>query len=332
LNQETDGMRLITERQVQQYVTIEAIIASIELAFKALDRGQSAIFPVVSGTGSDPANFIGVKSGRDGSTGMFGVKAGAYNPFNRQRGMKTHTSVTLLIDDLTSTPVAVVQADYLNGMRTAAADALAVRELARADAATLGVIGAGSQAVFEIEAIMTVRKIERVLAGARSLESGENFARRVQEKLGLRVELASIEETVRDILVTVTPSTTPLFDSAWVRPGTHISAMGADNVGKMELPVDLVAVSQLYVDYPDQAALIGEAQHVFNAGHISLDQLRERSLGALLNGRVAGRLSPDAITVFDSSGIAVQDVAAAQTAVTIVSAAEPALTEDFNRP
>jgi ornithine cyclodeaminase len=289
-----------------------------------LDRGESAVFPVVRGTGSDPAHFLGVKSGRDGSTGMLGVKAGTTNLGNHLRGLESHTSTTLLIDDVTSALIAVVQANYLNGLRTAAADVLAVGRLARRDASTLGVIGTGAQAVFEIEAIRTVRPIGRVLAAPRSAQSGEDFAKRVRDRTGVVIEIASLEDTVRaaDILVTTTPSKAPLFEHDWVKPGAHISAMGADNVGKMELPISLVASAQLYVDYPEQAAVIGEAQHVVNAGLMTIEVLRGRSLGALLNGRIEGRRDEASITVFDSSGIAVQDIAAAQAAMQIVTAAE----------
>ena len=317
-------MHVVTEEQVQRHVTIGAIIAAIEAAFRALDRGESAVFPVVRGSGTDPTHSLGIKSGRDGSTGALGVKVGTSNPGNRARDLPTHTSMTLLFDDVTSAPQAVVQANYLNGLRTAAADALAVRELARTDATVLGVIGTGGQAVFEIAAIQAVRRLERVIVGTRSVTSSDAFVERVRARTGLTVQLVSIEQAVRqaDILVTATPSTAPLFDAAWVKPGTHISAMGADRAGKMELPVELVAASRLYVDHAEQAVLIGESQHAVRAGLLDITALR--SLGALLERRVEGRQSGDEITIIDSSGIAVQDIAAAQTALDIVVAASAA--------
>ncbi len=313
-------MLVITEDEVRRHVTIGPIIIAVEAAFKALDRGESAVFPVVRGSGSDPTHSLGIKSGRDGSTGALGVKAGTGNPGNRQRGLPTHTSITLLLDDLTSAPRAVVQANYLNGLRTAAADALAVRELARPDASVLGVVGAGGQALSEIEAVCTVRGIERVIVHARSGERANAFAERLRERTGRTIELASMEDTVRqaDVIVTATPATSPLFDASWVKPGTHISAMGADRAGKMELPLELVSSARLFVDHAEQAVLIGESQNAFKAGQLSLDELKSQTLGAVLNGR-DGRKTPEEITIFDSSGIAVQDIAAAQAALDIIT-------------
>jgi len=313
-------MILVSNAQVRRYVGIEAIIDAVEAAFGALGRGESALFPVARGTGSDPRHFVAVKSGRDGSTGLIGAKIGSYHPGNSTRGLPTHTSTTILIDDETAAVTAVVEADYLNGMRTAAADAVAARRLAREDARILGVIGIGNQAVFEVEALHAVRPIQRVLAATRSVASDAWFAACVRERTGLVVSFLSAQEVVSnsDIVATVTPAMAPVLSDAWVRPGTHIAAMGADNVGKWELPVELVARSKLFVDDPEQAAMIGEAQHAIASGLLSLETLRRHSLGALVNGAVEGRNDPSDITIFDSSGIAVQDIAAAKAAVAIL--------------
>jgi alanine dehydrogenase len=319
-------MKLITSEQVRKHVTLPPIIAAVESAFLALGQGRSAIFPVARGHGSDPTHFLGVKSGRDGSTGLLGVKAGSYNPSNRARGLAAHSSTTMLIDDLTAAVIAIVEADYLNGLRTAAANAVATRRLARMDSEVLGVIGLGDQAVFEVEAVLAVRPIRRVLAARRTPVAERRFAARIEERLGKPVEFLAAEAVVQqsDVLVTVTPATAPILEAAWVRPGTHISAMGADNVGKMELPLTLVAAASLYVDYPEQAAVIGEAQHAVRAGLITTAELAKQSLGGLLDGCVEGRINDMEITIFDSSGTAIQDIAAASAALHLVEAAEAA--------
>lgn len=317
-------MLVITTDQIRKFVEFEDIIDAIEDAFRAEGDGRSAVFPVARGTGSDPTHIVAVKSGRDGSTNLIGVKVASYVPSNRARGLASHTSTTLLIDDETADVLAVVEAGYLNGMRTAAANAVAVRALARPEAAVLSVIGLGAQAVFEAGAVCLVRPIEKIYAASRSASSNEQFCKAVQARTGLPVAIVDAEEAVRraEILVTVTPSTEPLFEADWVQPGTHISAMGADNVGKMELPVELVARSTLVMDLPAQAIVLGEAQHVARLGLVARDDMLERSLGALLCGRIPGRRSADDITVFDSSGIAVQDVAAACIALRAVCLAQ----------
>jgi ornithine cyclodeaminase/alanine dehydrogenase-like protein (mu-crystallin family) len=313
-------VKLITDEEIRRHVTLPPVIEAIEAGFLALAEGRSVIFPVVRGHGSDPAHFFAIKSGLEGSTGLLGLKAGSYNPSNRSRGLPAHTSTTMLVDDTTGAAVAVVEAGHLNGMRTAAANAIATRLLARRDATTLGVIGAGAQARYEIEAVLTVRAIRRVLVASRREDSDQRFKRAVEEKLGIAVEFLDVEDVVRqaDILVTVTPSREPVLAAEWVRPGTHISAMGADNVGKMELPLELIPRASLYVDDAEQAARIGEAQHAVAHGLVTLDTLRERSLGAALGGRIAGRTGDNEITIFDSSGLAIQDIAAASVAYRLV--------------
>lgn len=315
------AMKVITEEDVRRHVPFAVVLSAIESAFIALDAGRSTVFEVVRGAGGGENHFFGIKSGRDGSIPMLGVKAGSYVPGNAGRGLPAHSSTTMLIDDLTGQPVAVVQADYLNGLRTSAANTLAVRELARADASTLGIIGIGGQAVFEVLAVAHVRPIQRILAVGRDADRRRAFEQLVREKLDVRIEFVSAEVAAReaDVLVTVTPSRAPLVRADWIRPGTHISAMGADNVGKQELDPALFERASLWVDHPDQAARIGEAQHAVNAGSRTVDQLREQTLGGLLSGRSAKPRDKNLVTVLDSSGLAVQDIAAAYAAYQVVS-------------
>lgn len=317
-------MIFVSDEEVRRHVPFAAVMAAIERAFIALDAGQSEVFEVVRGRGGGRDHFFGVKSARDGSVPILGLKAGSYAPENHSRGLAAHTSTTLLIDDLTGAPIALVEANHLNGLRTSAANALSVRALAREDAATLGIIGIGGQAVFEALAVAHVRPIRRILAVGSSPERREAFRSAVSEQVKATIEFTDAETASReaDVLVTVTPSREPLVRSEWVKPGTHISAMGADNVGKQELDVELFRRASFWVDHPPQAVRIGETQHAFAAGLVTVEGLRERTLGRLLSSPTAYARRADEITLFDSSGIAVQDLAAAQAAVQCVLTAK----------
>lgn len=316
-------MKFVSDEEVRRHVPFAAVLAAIERCFIALQDGQSQVFDVVRGKGGGRDHFFGIKSARDGASPIIGLKVGSYAPDNPSRGLPSHSSTTMLIDDFTGRPVAVVEANYLNGLRTSAANALATRHLAREDAATLGIIGTGHQAEFEALAVAHVRPIKRIIAVGNSPERRRSFEQTLREKLDVAVEFASAEKASReaDILVTVTPSREPIVRAGWIRPGTHISAMGADNVGKQELDVELLRRASCWVDYPEQSVRIGEMQHAARAGIVSLEQLKERTLGLLLKspGRIVR--TPEEITVFDSSGIAVQDLAAAQAALKCVSEA-----------
>jgi len=310
-------MIYVTDADIRQYVSFACVLDSIRRAFISLDRGEGTLFDVAVGTGGGSGHFFAIKSGRDGSIPALGLKAGSYAPDNLKRGLAAHTSTTLLIDDLTGHPYALVQANHLNGMRTAAANALATAVLAREDATTLGVIGIGGQAIHEVIAVSHVRPIQRILAAARSVERQVEFATAVGEKLSQAVEFTDPRSVVEsaDILVTVTPSREPVVMADWVQPGTHISAMGADGVGKHELETALFARSEVFVDWPAQAVRIGESQHAYNEGLLSLEFLEQRTLGRLLQGLTAGRTDARQITLFDSSGVAIQDIAAAHAAL-----------------
>jgi alanine dehydrogenase len=307
----------VSDDDVRRHVPFAQVLAAIERAFIALDDGRSTVFDVVRGTGGGGEHFFGIKSGRDGSIPVLGVKAGSYAPGNYARGLPSHTSTTLLIDDVTGHPIAVVEANHLNGLRTSAANALAVRCLAREDASTLGIIGIGGQAVFEALAVAHVRPIRRILAAGSSPARRKAFEEQIRQHLSVDLEFADAETCSReaDILVTVTPARAPVVLNAWVKPGTHISAMGADNVGKQELEIDLVRRADCWVDHPEQSIRIGEMQHALRAGVVTLEGLRERTLGRLLRGKAATTRTADGVTVFDSSGLAIQDLAAAHAAV-----------------
>jgi alanine dehydrogenase len=311
---------LISDQDVCTHVTFADVLEAIERAFVAFDSGDSELFEVMRGRGGGANHFFAAKAGRDGSIPVLGLKVGSYAPANRDVGMAAHTSTTLLIDDLTGRPFALVQANYLNGLRTAAADALAVRALARADASTLGIIGTGTQAICEALAVAHVRPIQRILAVGRDAQRREAFAAAMRARLDIEPVFVDAEAAARaaDVLVTVTPAREPLVQAHWIRPGTHISAMGADDVGKQELDISLVARSEIWVDDAHQAASIGELQHAVRAGLVTRDFLGTRTLGRLLRTTPPPPRDPQAITLFDSSGLAIQDLAAAYACIRII--------------
>lgn len=303
-------MLIIDEETALKAISMADAIAAVEQAFIALEQGRAELFPVVTGHGGATDRFFAIKSGVIGDKGLAGLKLGTYWPANRAAGLPSHGSTTLLVDVATGFPRAVVAATGLTAIRTAAADAVAVKYLARADATTLGIVGAGHQAWFDLLAIRLVRSITRVLVWTRDTERAATFAGRVRKELGIDAAAADLEETVRaaDILVTATAAREALVQAHWVRSGTHISAMGADAPGKQELDTGLVALAWLAADIVSQSLTIGEFATAARAGLIGADDVT--SLGAILLGR-SKPIPPGAVTIFDSSGTALQDLAVA---------------------
>ncbi|MET9224364.1 ornithine cyclodeaminase family protein [Lentzea sp. NPDC003310] len=288
--------RFISEAESAALVDDDLALAAAREAFLATGTGST--FPVVIGHSSLPGTRFTLKSGSAGD--LAGVKIGSFWPDNTD--LPRHSSTIVLLDPATGRLSAVVEAAAANAYRTAAADALAVDTLACKDSRTLTIIGTGHQALHEVRAVSRVRPVDRVLVVGRRADAARNFAAAVTGRLGLAAEPADVEAGVRaaDVLVTATTAREALFDADWVRPGTHVSAMGADGPGKQELPVALYERASLFCDLPDQSRAIGEFQHAGSATPVAL--------GAVLAGTVTGRTSPTEITVFDSSGFALQDL------------------------
>jgi alanine dehydrogenase len=209
---------------------------------------------------------------------------------------------------------AVIEADRLGMMRTAAASGVATRWLAQPEAEVAGVFGAGWQAEGHIEALCTVRPLRRVKVYARHTERLAAFCQRMSERVGIEVvPAASPEETVRgsDIVSTVTTSAIPLFDAAWLSPGTHINAAGSNSLIRRELGEDVLKrCTAIAVDsLPTALCEAGDLLPALEKGRLHERQLVE--LGDVITGRHAGRSETDDITLFESQGLAIQDLSVA---------------------
>jgi ornithine cyclodeaminase len=250
-------------------------------------------------------NTFSIKSGW--SDDLTGVKIGSFWAGNPARGLPRHNSTVVLLDQHTGRLGAVIEAGRVNAYRTAAADAVAADLLARKEAKVLAMFGAGNQAGFEVMALARVRPIETVLVVARPSPRRDTFVAQIREG-GLDARAALPEDAVRaaDIVVTATPAREPLFDAAWVGPGTHVSSMGSDAPGKHELPTELLSRARLFCDLPSQSLQIGDFQHARAA--IEAGALAVTPIGDVIAGHVPGRRFDDEITVFDSSGISLQDL------------------------
>jgi len=295
-----------------QYVPeeVSAKHASHEMAYDAVKAAliaaseNATIFSVVQGHGSDPKNTFAVKS--SAVADMAGLKVGSYWPGNEERGQPRHNSMILLLDQKSGRINAAVESGKLNAYRTAAANAVAADVLARPDATALALFGAGHQAEYEVRALARIRNLTSVMVVTRNAAKGEAFVASLRSE-GIPAKLTDAESACHaaDIIVTVTPAMAPLFESRWVRLGTHVASMGSDSTGKQELPPMLLEHARLFCDLPVQSRAIGEFQHANPNTALT-------AIGLVLSGQASGRASSKDITVFDSSGLSVQDLYVAQ--------------------
>jgi ornithine cyclodeaminase len=301
-------MIVLTERQTLAHATLSLAFDAVAASFISLAQGSATVNPVVIGQGVLPSDTFAIKSGVARGARIVGLKVGSYWPGNEAHDLPRHSSSVLLLDPDTGVVMAVVQARGLNGLRTAAADAVAAVHLARPDSETLTVVGAGHQAAHEVRAICAVLPIKRVLISSQTATRATALRDRVRGELPVEASVVDVEQGAReaDVLVTVTPSKAPLFEDSWIAPGTHVASMGSDQVGKQEIPPKLLTRARLFCDLPSQSLTIGEFQHVREA--VQSGSLRVTAIGSVLVGDSPGRESREDITVFDSSGVALQDL------------------------
>ena len=305
-------MLLIPEALIADLVSPQDAYDAVAASFAAMARDEAYNFPVVREALGEGRQY-GFKSGLDRSGGMLGVKAGGYFPGNAARGITNHQSTVYLFDPDSGRPTAMVGGNLLTALRTAAASALSIDRLARADARVLGMVGAGHQATFQLRAAARVRKWERVIGWNLHPDMLPKLAA-VADELGLPFEAVPLERMVEaDAIITITSSPAASLMAAHVSPGTHLACMGTDTKGKQEVEVALVAKARLFTDEVAQSVTIGEAQHAVAAGLVAAGDITP--LGAVLTGADAGRRSAEEITLFDGTGVGLQDLAVAAVAV-----------------
>ncbi|MHA7874358.1 iminosuccinate reductase BhcD [Roseivivax sp.] len=307
-------MLIVPEREIADLMTREAAFDAVEAVFAAMAAGQAYNFPVVREALGHEDALYGFKGGFDRSGLTLGLKAGGYWPNNLEtKGIINHQSTVFLFDPDTGRPRAMVGGNLLTALRTAAASAVSIRHLARRDARVLGMIGAGHQAKFQLRAALEQRAFEKVIGWnlhPEMLPGLEEVARGA----GVPFQAVELDEMhAADVIVSITSSFAAILGADQVAPGTHLACMGTDTKGKQEVDPALLARARVFTDEVAQAVSLGEAQHAVASGLIGEGDIQ--TLGAVINGDDPGRRSDEEITLFDGTGVGLQDLAVAAAVV-----------------
>jgi len=300
---------ILNEHDVEQLLTMRECIEVMEQALASLAHGEvhNPLRNVIRAPGA--SGFLGLMPAyRGGEVPRYGLKEVCIFPNNPARGLDTHLGAVLLHDGETGALMAVMNASAITAIRTAAVSAVATKLLARENAHSLAIIGAGVQGKTHLGAIPLVRNINDVRIVSRTREKAEKLVGD-----GVRV-MESVEEAVKgaDIVVTATSSREPVIKRVWLDDGVHINAVGSSIAAARELDSDTVAAASLFVDRRESTENeSGDYLSALREGAITNDHIRAE-LGEILLGRAAGRTSPTEITLFKSLGLAVEDLAAAQ--------------------
>jgi alanine dehydrogenase len=308
-----EGSLLLTRADVAKLLGLDDCIAAVEQAFRLHGEGMLGP-PGILGAHVSGGGFHFKTSLFGNGRSYFAAKANANFPGNPKRfRLPTIQGVILLFDAENGAPLAVMDSMEITILRTGAATAVAAKYLARADARILTIAGCGNQGRVQLRAIARVRPIQRVFAFDIDPTQAERFAREVAAEL--RIEASTARElgaVVRqsDLCVTCTPSCTPLLGPGDVAPGLFLAAIGADNPEKQELDPLLLVQNRVVVDILEQCATIGDLRHALEAGLMTREGVHAE-LGQIVAGAKPGRTRDDEIFIFDSTGAAFQDAAAA---------------------
>ncbi len=315
------GMLVISAGDLRRAVSMEAAMEAVADAFAQFSTGR-AIVPLRTAIPLPPGDGVALlMPARLADAGGFGIKALTLFPENPiMRGLPAISALVLLFDPANGLPLALLDGAYLTALRTGAASGVATRLLARSEARTLALFGAGAQALPQALAVCVARAIDRIVLVNRTRAHAERLAQELRgfgPPVPARVEITPTAREAlasADIICAATSAPSPLFADADLRPGAHINAIGAFQPAHREIPGETVGRARLAVDSREAAwAEAGDLILARDEGFVATDA-PIAELGELVAGRAPGRTSGEEITLFKSVGLAVQDIAVAQVA------------------
>lgn len=307
---------ILTEKDLRRLVPLDLeAVACVEQGFRALATGEVVMPPIMRLDIKEANGEVDVKTAYVPGIESFAIKISPGFFDNPKLGLPSVNGLMVLLSARTGLlEAALFDNGYLTDIRTAAAGAVAARHLARADARSAAILGAGVQARLQLQGLMLVRPIASARIWARDAGKAQTTAANLTETLGIPVHaIADAQAAVRgaDIIVTTTPSTTPILQADWLEPGQHITAMGSDAGHKNEIaPAVFTRLDRYVPDRLAQTRLLGELHHAIIAGTVDADAGFDE-LGMIVAGLAPGRAGPGDITMADLTGTGVQDTAIA---------------------
>ena len=305
---------ILTRSDVKALVTLDEIVTAVKDAFIQKSEGKVQMpaknFLFFKNYQGDLRSMPSYLEGSD----VAAVKIVNSHPENRAKGLPSVMGVTVLVSPETGAPLCIMDATLLTALRTGAASSIATDILAKKEAHVFGMVGAGAQAQAQLEAIVKVRDIEYMKVFDRVISRAKDFTSQMSQIFSsMHIEVATtVADAVRgsDIVTTITPTKAPIVMDAWVEEGVHINAIGADAPGKQELDPKILKRAKVIVDDLEQASHGGEINVPIKNGIIKIGEIYAE-IGDLITGKKLGRTSDKDITIFDSTGLAIQDAAAA---------------------
>ena len=312
-------------RALEQRLKLSDVLHVVENVYRSKAQGKTVVWPTVTHNFEDRGAVMDIRSGYDRGSEVYGAKLLGTFPQNETLGLPPFSGILVAMDGRTGLPMGIMDASFITSMRTGAAAAIGARALARPESETLLVLGTGRQSLFMVGAALAAMPRLKTVYCAEPLnaEAAKPYAAACKEKLhsmfGLDagdvsfIPVEDLGESVgkSDIIITITRSTKPLIRREWVRPGTHLSCIGADMPGKEEIDPAILRDAVVFADDVDQCVEAGECELAIKGGFMTREHIAGQ-IGEVLLGAKPGRTGTEEITVFDATGLALLDLAVAK--------------------
>lgn len=334
------NMLALSHEDTESLLDMETVIEKVEQAYTLKHQKDAALWPMIFHEFEEGVADMDIKSGHLIGANIYGLKLVSWFGPNAEKNLPQLVGTVMVFDGETGAPKAILSAEHITCMRTGAAGAIGAKYFARQDSKTLLMVGTGNQAAFQIAAtLMVMPSIEKVyLWNPINQDEAEVFKSKIADRLNdeflvhyddaakvaelkqkFDVEFEVVTDIEKatgesDIVITVTPSRKAMIMKEWVKPGTHFSCVGADMSGKQEIDEALFGVARVFTDDITQSTNVGEAETAVKKGIIKPEDIISE-IGAVISGDAKGRLSDEEITIYDSTGIALQDLITADYAI-----------------
>lgn len=321
-------IKVLSRANLINILELPEVIKGVESVYKTKAQGNVVAWPLVEHKFSTGALMDIRSGGAFGEVGIHGAKLLNNFPENAAKGLPVFTGVLMAFDSETGLPMGVMDASYITSMRTGAAAAIGAAALARPDSENLLLVGAGLQSIYLLGATLVkmpgLKKVRVIDTFAQ--DNADRYITTIQERLKNELGIGASEvvfeaahdmkEAVEqsDVILTITRSTSPLIMKDWLKPGTHLSCIGADMVGKEEIDPEIFRTARCFADDAKQCCTVGEMEIPAKMG-ILFPETVTGEIGEVLAGMKPGRVSDEDITVFDATGLAALDLVTAKTAV-----------------
>ncbi len=313
-------INIINAKETEKLLSYEKVIETIEEVYTQKANDRTVVFPLVFHEFDPGVADMDIKSGWLKDSKIFGLKLVSWYGDNVEKGLPALMGTVLICDAETGAPKGILDGAYITGIRTGAAGAIGTKYLARKNSENLLLVGAGHVASFMIpETLIAMPGIKTVrIYDPIDIKFAESLIAKIEANhKGIKFEaVTDIAKAtgLSDVIITVTPSKTPLIKKEWVKPGTHFSCIGADMSGKEELDPEISRGARIYVDDLPQNVNVGEIEIPIKNGIITKEDV-VGEIGEVIIGRIQGRISEDDITIFDATGTALLDLLTGELAI-----------------